>query len=317
MKLSSTLTACVLALIGIGIYFSPPGMASNLRGVVTDLLRPGHLAVLVSQGSVDRHSLESLNSADTDDSARIERLKEELEFERVRNRALQIRLAQRAERQSPALEISAAMKKSQRLILRTLIDAAVLGDSVAEQWRSGKLLDQGSANGLRESELVLSPANKPQKSLIDYGEDADISTEDALLLGRCVIGKVEHVGRWTSSFQLVTDAHYRGRAQLIRETADGLFVFESQGILKGQGGPLCRLEGVPAEKSVRVQDAVYTADRDGVRPTPLYYGQVVEATLGPDDREWTILVKPVPLPSHLTVVQVLRMAVNPERLAVK
>ena len=51
--------------------------------------------------------------------------------------------------------------------------------------------------------------------------------------------------------------------------------------------------------------------------TPLYYGRVVEAKLGDDDREWTILVKPVPLPTQLTTVHVLRMAVNPQRLAVK
>ena len=136
------------------------------------------------------------------------------------------------------------------------------------------------------------------------------------MLGRCVIGKVERVGRWTSTFQLVTDSRYRGRAQLIRETESG-FVFEAQGILRGEGGPLCKLEGIQAEKSVRVNDAVFTADRDGVVPTPLYYGQVVDAVLGIDDREWTVHVKPASLPSHLTTVHVLRIAVNPERLAVK
>ena len=131
-----------------------------------------------------------------------------------------------------------------------------------------------------------------------------------------MIGKVEHVGRWTSTFQRVTDSRYRGRAQLIRETKSG-FVFEAQGILKGQGGPLCKLEGIPAGKSVRVNDAVYTAERDGILPTPLYYGQVVDAVLGMDDREWTVYVKPAAVPSQLTRVHVLRTAVNPDRLAVK
>ena len=129
----------------------------------------------------------------------------------------------------------------------SLIDGAVLGDAVAEQWRSGKLLDLGAKNGLRENELVLS-TRKSKKPLIDLGEDANISTEDSLLLGRCVIGKVENVGRWTSTFQLVTDAQYRGRAQLIRETSAGKFVFEAQGILKGDGNSLCELADIPAEK---------------------------------------------------------------------
>ena len=167
-----------------------------------------------------------------------------------------------------------------------------------------------------ENELVLS-TRKSRKPLIDFGEDAGISTEDALLLGRYVIGKVEHVGKWTSTVKLVTDANYRGRAQLIRETEGGQFVFgEARGILKGQGGPLCKLEGIPAESSVHLHDSVYTGERDGILPVPLYYGEVVEATLGPDDREWTVLVKPVPLPTALTKVQVLRTGLNPDRLAV-
>ena len=62
---------------------------------------------------------------------------------------------------------------------------------------------------------------------------------------------------------------------------------------------------------------MYTAERDGILPTPLYYGQVVDAVLGMDDREWTVYVKPAAVPSQLTRVHVLRTAVNPDRLAVK
>ena len=251
----------------------------------------------------------------TSGSDAIAKLTEELELERERSRALQIRMAQLAERLAPGDEIYSAVPPTKRLIVPSLTEVAVLGDTVAEQWRAGKFLDQGSQNGLHENELVLSN-RKPLRPLIDAGEDFALSTEDALLLGRCVIGKVEYVGLWTSTFQLVTDSRYRGRAQLIRETNSG-FVFEAQGILKGQGKPLCKLEGIPAEKSVHVNDAVYTADRDGIVPTPFYYGRVVEAVLGPDDREWTVLVEPATVPAQLTRVQVLRTAANPERLVVE
>ena len=307
------LTCCCLILAGIGLYFAPDSVVSRLRGEITDALRPAQHGIQLVKESIQGHV--KVTRSESADAVDIGQLKDELEAERERNRMLQTRLAQLAEQQLPEQEISSTLMRSKRLIVPSLIDVAVLGDLVAEQWRAGKLLDQGAKNGLRENELVLS-ARKPLRPLIDLGEDADLSPEDALLLGRCVIGKVEHVGRWTSTVQFVTDSRYRGRAQLIRETEKG-FVFESQGILKGQGTPLCKLEGIPAEKSVRVNDAVYTADRDGILPTPLYYGQVVEAILGSDDREWTVFVKPAPLPSHLTRVQVLRTAVNPERLAVK
>jgi cell shape-determining protein MreC len=315
MTPQTLLTACCFAIAGAGLYFSPDALAARIRGAVTDALRPGQQAVRFAKMSAHRGLATLIGSTTTADEVEVARLTQDLETEQIRSRALETRLAQLTEQHLPENGISPAMKRSQRLLLPTLIEVAVLGDLVAEQWRAGKLLDEGSKGGLRENELVLS-SRKPLKPLIDLGEDADISSEDTLLLGRCVIGKVEHVGRWTSSFQPVTDARYRGRAQLIRETSEG-FVFETQGILKGQGSSLCKLTGIPAEKSVHLHDSVYTADRDGLQATPLYYGEVTEATLGTDDREWNVVVKPVPLPSHLTTVQVLRLAVNPERLVVK
>ena len=306
------LTFCCISLTGVGLYFAPDAAVSRVRGTITDAIRPGQILFHRAMASILGRLSESGSATDNDVT---ERLKDELSVERVRNRALQTRLAQVTEQYQGEQDITKAMLRTKRLIVPSLIEVAVLGDTVAEQWRSGKLLDQGSMNGLRENELVLS-TRKPVRPLIDFGEDGDLSTEDLMLLGRCVIGKVEHVGRWTSTFQRVTDSHYRGRAQLIRETQSG-FVFEAQGILKGQGGPLCKLEGIPAEKSVRINDAVYTAERDGILPTPLYYGQVVDAVLGMDDREWTVYVKPAAVPSQLTQVHVLRTAVNPDRLAVK
>ena len=316
MATRSVLTCCCLILTGVGLYFAPERTTSRLRGGITDALRPAFLAM---RQVTDRAGLGSLlpsaRSHSSSDSNVVAKLIEELEVERQRTRALQIRMAQLAERLAPEDEIYSAIPQTKRLIIPSLTEVAVLGDTVAEQWRASKFLDQGSQNGLHENELVLSN-RKPLRPLIDAGEDFALSTEDALLLGRCVIGKVEYVGQWTSTFRLVTDSRYRGRAQLIRETDSG-FVFEAQGILKGQGKPLCKLEGIPAEKSVHLNDAVYTADRDGIIPTPFYYGRVVEAVLGPDDREWTVLVEPAPIPAQLTRVHILRTAANPERLVVK
>lgn len=307
----TVLTLCCLVLTGAGMYFAPDSVATTFRTMIADALRPGHEAVRVGLASIRGH----FPGVQADDAA-FARLEDELESARELNRALSIRLAQINERKLTDKEISPAMLRtmsSNRLIVPSIVDVAVLGDTVAEAWRAGKYIDRGASHGLRENELVLS-TRKSTRPLIDFGDDAEISVEDPLLLGRCVIGKIENVGKWTSTFQLVTDSKYRGRAQVIRETESG-FVFEAQGILKGQGEPLCKLEGIPAGKSVRANDSVFTADRDGILPTPLYYGHVVEAILGPDDREWTISVKPASLPDQLTTVQVLRTAVNPERLA--
>lgn len=309
------LTCCCLTIAAIALYFAPDPFVSDLRGKITDGLRPAQRGIQFLRESLTGKSRETSDASSSTDGDLVEQLKNELEQERQQNRALQIRMAQLHEKDVSEEGISTRLDRSRRLLIPSLVEAAVLGDTISEQWRAGKLLDQGTNKGLRENELVIS-SRKPVRPLIDLGEDADISPEDNLLMGRCVIGKVEHVGRWTSTIQLVTDSRYRGRAQLIRETEKG-FVFESQGILKGQGERLCKLDGIPAEKSVRVNDAVYTAERDGILPVPLYYGRVVQATLGTDDREWTVLVEPAELPTQLTRVEVLRTIINPDRLAVK
>lgn len=315
MSPKTFLAACCLILFGTGFYFAPDTVANRVRGTVIDLLRPGLSAVRQMRSGTEE-LLADQSSERSTNSTEVERLTRELEIEQERNRELQVRLAQLAERQLPEREIDDAIARTDRLIRSSLVEVAVLGDTTSRQWRMGKLLDQGSRSGIREDELVIS-TRKSIRPLIDCGADASVSVGDALLLGRCVIGKIQHVGRWTSTFHLVTDSQYAGRAQLIRETTDGLFVFEARGILKGQGGALCKLEGIPAESSVRVGDAVYTAERDGVFPTPLYYGKVEHATLEADAREWTVSVKPAPLPSQLTTVQVIKTELNPERLAVK
>lgn len=314
MTTQSFFTACVLLLTGAGLYFAPAGIAERIRGSVNDLIGPGLQFVRQTRDSVETRFARSQES--TSDNESKERLAEELEIERERNRALQIQLSVLNEQTRIEGDLASTISKTPRLFLPTLVEVAVLGSTLADDWCSGKLIDFSAKGGLRENELVLA-SRKSKRTLIDAGQDAEISTEDSLLLGRSVIGKVEHVGRWTSTIQLVTDANYRGRAQLIRKTSEG-FVFDgARGILKGRGEPLCKLEGIPADSSVHVNDSVFTADRDGMEPTPFYYGEVVQATLEADDREWTVYVKPAPLPTRLTKVNVLRMVANPERLAVK
>ena len=302
--------ACGLVLVGVGLSFAPDGVASRLRGAVIDAMRPGQQAVCATGDSL-REGLASLASQPARTQQReLARLQRKLDDANARSSALAARLARVHEEREHETALPTAMRRLPRLTSVSLIETAVLGDMLAEQWRSGKLLDRGEANGVRESSLVVSS----RQPLVDVGQDGELSPEDSVLMGRSVIGKIERVGRWTSTFLLLTDAAYRGRAQLIQEAEAG-FAFGARGILKGQGGTLCKLEGIAATESVRVGDGVYTADRDGLVSTPLYYGKVVEATLGPDDREWKVLVEPAPLPSRLSSVQVLRTSVNAERLA--
>lgn len=302
--------ACSLVLVGVGLSFAPDGVASRLRGAVADAMRPGQQAVCAASDSL-REGLASLTSQTLrTQQVELARLRRELDDAKARSAALVTRLACLNEEREREASLPSTIRRLPRLTSASLIETTVLGEVIAEQWRYGKLLDRGEANGVRESSLVVSS----RQPLVDVGQDGELSPEDSVLMGRSVIGKIERVGRWTSTLLLLTDATYRGRAQLIQEAENG-FAFGARGILKGQGATHCKLEGIAATESVRVGDGVYTADRDGFVTTPLYYGKVVEATLGSDDREWKVLVEPAPLPSRLTSVQVLRTSVNTERLA--
>lgn len=305
-SMSGPLT-CVLVLVGVGLHFAPETVVAKVRGVVADSLRPGQVAARQLTEFVRGNG--SLNAAKTNQPTEADLLRVQLHEEQTRTATLQMQLAQLADQQSRHDSLPETIRTLPPLVTSSLIDATVLGDAVAEKWRKGKLLDRGQTSGVRETELVV----KSNHGLVDIGRDANLSPEDGVLLGRCVIGKVERVGRWTSTFLMLTDAGYRGRAQLVHQTQSG-YVFGAKGILEGQGESLCRLKGIASTDSVAVGDAVYAATRDGLSSTPLYYGRVVEATLGPSDSEWTVLVQPVPVPSDLQHVQIMRTAVNADRL---
>ena len=310
MSAASGPVACVLMLAGAGLYFAPESVAARVRMIVSDALRPGQIAVGRLATLAREEAAQVASKSERLRQREIELLQEQLQEEQARTAALQVHLARLVDLESREARLPNPLRVLPRLTSTALIDATVLGDAVAEKWRKGKLLNRGETGGVRESELVV----KSGRSLVDAGRDANLSPEDDLLLGRCVIGKIERVGRWTSTFLLVNDSGYRGRAQLIHQTDSG-FVFGAKGILEGQGATLCRLKGIGSSDSVSVGDAVYTATRDGLPATPLYYGRVVEATLGPNDSEWTVMVEPVPIPNDLTTVQILRIAVNPERVS--
>ncbi|MFO0916726.1 MAG: rod shape-determining protein MreC [Planctomycetaceae bacterium] len=299
-----------LLLAAGGAYFLPDDIQVSFRAVLGDLVRPGCVLWTETRLLGERLSAD-WRRAGPDPSAELVELREKLAEAHRQVRQLEIQLARLTETaavERPPIFANASSTSPGPLAEPVLIPAGVLGESNATAWRGGRWLDQGKSAGLNEEAPLLT--GNPR--LLDRGRDAAVTAEDSLLLGRSVIGKVMHAGRWTSSFLLITDAGYRGRAQLVRRTDEG-YLFGGKGVLKGTGESQCLLEGIAASESVEVGDSVYTAERDGILPTPLYYGKVVEATLAEGGREWKIRVEPVERPADLTTVEVLRTRLNLRR----
>lgn len=294
-------------LLGMALWFAPPALVARVRSTLLDGLRPGMLlAERAHSATGDRlaewRTAELRNLQLQLDAAVDAAAKAETRLRRV--------VAQRVlqDESIPSQASAAASPGSPPLFLPALVEARVIGETLGRDWRSGLILERGKKDGIREAALVL----KSQRPLIDLGEPDQLSIEDPLLIGSTVIGKVDVVGQWTSTFLPVTDPDYRGAAQLVRESEAGP-VWGAKGILRGAGAA-CVLEGIPVDASVRAGDAVYNAGRDGSLDAPLYYGEVATAQLGPDDREWMITVRPAAVPSTVTHVRVLRSALNPQRL---
>lgn len=301
----------LLSLLGLGFTLLPQDWSDALRRTVLDASRPGQR---IARGVVSRAAELPLLSLHAVPAAnRPEEVEVELRELQERYRHLQIECALVREQMQgiAAAPPVASRRSSEALIVSELVHAEILGEQTAAQWRAGRFLDAGSASGLRESALVL----RDERPLIDRGADADLSPEQPVIAGLCVVGRTANVGRWTSTLQLITDPEYRGWAQIVKNTERGP-VFAAEGILAGEGRPLCRLLRIRATEAVSVGDDVYTSGREGLRSQPMYYGRIVRAELQAGAAEWSLQVEPALDPTQLRTVQILRLEMNPARLSV-
>lgn len=300
-------------LLGVAVWYLPPAMVAYVRSLTLDALRPGVMATQHLQETLIAQR-ERWRSAELQrwqaerDAARAEAEQATARLQRLTAQfVLQQDRAFSTSLQAPSASTEFE-NRSPALFLPALVSARIIGDTLSREWRAGRLIDGGWRDGIREQALVL----KSRRPLIDLGDPDQLSPDDPLLIGHHVVGKVEVVGRWTSTFLPVTDPDFRAAVQVVRQTDDGP-VWGAKGILRGSDDG-CAIDGILADAAVRVGDSVFSAGRDGTLEAPLFYGTVSEASLDADDREWQIRVTPASAPSTITQVRVLRAALNPQRL---
>jgi cell shape-determining protein MreC len=298
-----------LCVAGVALGLVPPEITARWRAAVRDILRPGQTAVRLALSAAADLTRE-LSPRETGTTA-TRNLETQLAAAARRNRQLEVQLAaladqQKKETQSPELMVPRGETRPP-LLVPQLVEARVLGESTAALWRSRKLVGAGASAGIVESALVLDDS----RTLVDEGQDTRLSVGDAVYAGRCVVGKIAEVGRYSSTVETVTGAGYSGRARVARRTTRGL-VFGSTGTLVGDGSPRCRLRHI--SEPVNVGDEVYTGGTDGILPFAMYYGRIVRAELEPAATEWTIEVEPATDLDRFERVQILRLGINAGRI---
>ncbi|MBI5759097.1 MAG: hypothetical protein HZA46_11325 [Planctomycetales bacterium] len=302
-----------LCLVGGALIVCPDNVTDAIRSVVHDTTRPGQLGVrIVADAAVDsaRGVARGLPAGGTQNSATERELLDQiaaLETKLRKTAVVNTRLREQLEAEK--LLASQRVATSSPLLQAELVAARVIGQETLRPWQGRPLLAFGSAHGVPHAAFVLADDGH---TLLDIGADTSLNNGESVLAGRTVLGKITKVTQFTSTVQRVTDRGYRGAARLARETSDGL-VFGQAGTLEGDGSELCRLKLIT--DPVNVGDQVYTADTDGILPSPMYYGQIARAELKPGATEWDIWVRPARVHDRLKIVHVLRTVPNPARVS--
>lgn len=303
---------CCLAAIGLG--FVPPNVQSWLRATIRDGLQPGVTLAATAQQSATRQLQQrfvgdderQLQSQISNFKSELSNLQRSLRRERLahqRTRDQKLLALQRHDGERRPID-------SLPLIVPQILEANVLGEELSASWRGGKLLDRGQTNGVVEASFVLDASAK----LVDLGEDAGLAADLPVFAGSCVVGKLQHVGHWSSTWVPLTDKRFSGRARLARVTSAGL-TFGADGVLIGNGKDACRLTKIRATEPVNEGDEVYSLETPGGFETPLFYGTVTRAELAPGTTQWDIEVRPALDPHSAKSVSIVRPMMNPKRLA--
>jgi rod shape-determining protein MreC len=149
--------------------------------------------------------------------------------------------------------------------------------------------------------------------MIDAGGDMGLENGGLVLAGRRVWGRIASVGPYTSAVERISDPGYRDTVQ-IGHVDDRRLKLGPRGMLVGAGGSLAKIELVETSQPVAIDDQVYTAD-DGVLRTPLLYGKVVKLQRTAGNPYWEIWMEPAAGGDEPRTVAVLRMELNPSRVA--
>ncbi len=294
--------------IAVGLFAAPQHATNHARVLMRDALQPGLLALdksLTQSKCVIHHWLaDGPTDSRAAQTATTEKEPRSLRQLRVENALLQQKLRQAARLGTAPYRA----RPSAPLLIADLLEARVLGQESVGLWRGGWLLNRGRDASLVESDLVL----QDDTPLVDAGAADRLEPGFPVFAGRTVLGRIRHVGRWSSSLEAITARTFRGHAQLIRKTPNG-FVFGATGVIKGTGKPFCRLDMIAATEPVAVGDGVYTISDGGVFPYPMYYGKVRRASLISGASHWNIDVEPVIGTARPRTVLVLRRRLNPKQ----
>ena len=153
-----------------------------------------------------------------------------------------------------------------------LIPASVITDDLLP-WRSSRLVNVGSLQGVRRGDAVAS-----RFFSIDRGESDGVRDGMAILLKETLVGVVDQVGTHTARVKLLSDVSMQMKVRIGRFTPDGFAPLQSYFWLAGAGHGTMRIADAQRRDVdagvIQVGDAVLSDPMRDTLPTAMMIGRI-------------------------------------------
>ncbi len=285
----------------------PDVWTAPLRDAAATALRPG----LGAAGFVRRQARGAVGSVRRQFNTAAKLARAEREIERLRAECRHWR--HEAEQLAAGLPLRDRHDpgNAQRLLRGRAIPARVLGAQARAFLARHDLLGVGARAGVEPEAWVV----EPSPAVIDRGADGGVEQGDRVLAGARVWGRVVEVGSHTAVVIRATEAGYRDVVRLAAPLEPGQRPrLGAEGVLEGTGERLARLRMVPVSEPVDAGDLVIASDAD-VLSRPLIYGRVARVERPVGAAHWEIWVEPAAGDGVPDEVAVVRIEMNPLRVA--
>ncbi len=271
----------------------PQSWLAPVQGWALDMLRPGQrvASVVVDFG----RQVNTRVASHFGDAAELAAARDQVERLAAENRLLAERIDAH-ERRITAAE--AKRPVAERALLKLGgIEARVLGQQARSYLLRQELLDAGSLDGVEPGALVLHGA-----AILDRGEGQGVRSGHLVLDAGRVWGMVVRTGPNTAVMRTLTAPGFRDIVRLRS-------VRGPEGILEGDGEPLCRIRMVDIREPAEPGDEVFATSLAGLDTPPPRYGVIERVEQPVGAAHWDIWMRPAltgPSPERVIVVRVER-----------
>ncbi len=159
-----------------------------------------------------------------------------------------------------------------------LIPARVVSSDILP-WRSSRLVNAGSLQGISRGDVVTS-----QFFTIDQGEAKGVRNGMAILLGESFVGIVDRCSTHTSRVKLLSDVSVQMKVRIGHLAEDEFVPLDQYFWLTGRGRGVMEIRDVDRrdiqKEAIRVDDIVLSDPAGGNLPAPMVIGRI--AAIDPD-----------------------------------